>query len=207
MAVGRWVYMAQQIAGQIIAKRDALDTFLAKLSRMDVRIAWVGWVLSLIVWSLRSVMETVFRVVVLAQRALSREMEFQADLVAVSISGSDAIINALQRLTVADAAWDRAVQFAAGEAHNGRIVSDVFAAQLLVIDRLRNIWNSPSLREPPVLSPNEAPAHRVFQSELARPPRTWGSAAIRRARGSRCSRCSRGAEPRLFSCNVQWPHH
>lgn len=175
MAVGRWVYMAQQIAGQIIAKRDALDTFLAKLSRMDVRIAWVGWILSLIVWSLRSVMETVFHVVVLAQRALSREMEFQADLVAVSISGSDAIINALQRLTVADAAWDRAVRFAAAEAHNGRIVSDVFAAQLLVIDRLRNIWNSPSLREPPVLSPNDAPAHRVFQSELARPPRMWST--------------------------------
>ena len=88
MAVGRWVYIAQQIAGHIIAKRDALDSFLRGLSRVDLRIAWVGWLLSLIVWSIRSLMETVFRVVVLAQRALSREMELQADLVAVSLTGS-----------------------------------------------------------------------------------------------------------------------
>ena len=32
MAVGRWVYIAQQIAGHIVARRDALDTFLARLS-------------------------------------------------------------------------------------------------------------------------------------------------------------------------------
>ena len=82
MAVGRWVYIAQQIASHIIAKRDALDSFLRGLSRVDLRIAWVGWLLSLIVWSIRSLMETVFRLVVLAQRALSREMEYQADLVA-----------------------------------------------------------------------------------------------------------------------------
>src|SRR5262245_10970486 len=58
MAVGRWVYIAQQIAGGIIARRDALDSFLQGLSRDDIRIAWVGWLLSLIVWSIRSVMET-----------------------------------------------------------------------------------------------------------------------------------------------------
>jgi Zn-dependent protease with chaperone function len=105
MAVGRWVYIAQQIAGHIIAKRDALDAFLRGLSRFDLRIAWVGWLLSLIVWSIRSLTETVFRVVVLAQRALSREMELQADLVAVSLTGSDALIHALYKLNVADEAW------------------------------------------------------------------------------------------------------
>src|SRR5262245_6306825 len=37
MTVGRWVYVAQQIAAHIIAKRDALDRFLQQLSRIDVR--------------------------------------------------------------------------------------------------------------------------------------------------------------------------
>ena len=112
MAVGRWVYIAQQIAGHIIAKRDALDAFLRGLSRFDLRFAWIGWLLSLIVWSIRSLMETVFRLVVLAQRALSREMELQADLVAVSLTGSDALIHALHRLHAADEAWERALAFA-----------------------------------------------------------------------------------------------
>ena len=134
MAVGRWVYIAQQIAGHIIAKRDALDSFLRGLSRIDLRIAWVGWLLSLIVWSIRSLMETVFRIVVLAQRALSREMELQADLVAVSLTGSDALIHALHKLNVADEAWERALAFADSEAREKRSVSDLFAVQKHITD-------------------------------------------------------------------------
>jgi hypothetical protein len=49
---------------------------------MDPRIAWVGWVLSLIIWAIRSLVDTAFSVVVLSERALSREMDYQADLVA-----------------------------------------------------------------------------------------------------------------------------
>ena len=105
MLVGRWVYIANQIAVAIISRRDALDTFLSGLSRIDIRIAWIGWILSLIVWSIRSLVEIIFKVVVLSQRALSREMEFQADLVAVSVTGSDALIHALHKLQAADAGY------------------------------------------------------------------------------------------------------
>ena len=52
-------------------------------------------------------METLFRLVILAQRALSREMEFQADLVSVSVTGSDALIHALHRIQAADDIWER----------------------------------------------------------------------------------------------------
>ena len=38
----------------------------------------------------------------MAEQALSREMEFQADLVAVSVTGSDALVNALYKLQSAD---------------------------------------------------------------------------------------------------------
>ena len=54
MAIGSWVYIAQQIAVHIVAKRDVLDKFLAFLSRVDLRVAWLGWLLSLVVWSIRS---------------------------------------------------------------------------------------------------------------------------------------------------------
>ncbi len=175
MAVGRWVYIAQQIAGHIIAKRDALDSFLRGLSRVDLRIAWVGWLLSLIVWSIRSLMETVFRVVVLAQRALSREMEYQADLVAVSLTGSDALIHALYKLNVADEAWERALTFADSEAREKRGVADLFAVQKHITEKLRHILDDPSYGEiapPPKDKPQE---HRVFKTALAQPPRMWST--------------------------------
>lgn len=176
MAVGRWVYVAQQIAGHIVAKRDSLDTLLAWLSRLDVRIAWIGWTLSLIVWSIRSLVEIVFRWVVIAQRALSREMEFQADLVAASLTGSDALVHALHRLGAADEAWDRAVQFAVREAGQGRAVRDIFAIQARVIERLRQVLDTPDYGQPPAPSQqSDAAGHRVFKAELAPPPQMWST--------------------------------
>jgi len=175
MAVGRWVYIAQQIAAHIIAKRDALDAFLRGLSRVDLRIAWVGWLLSLIVWSIRSLMETVFRLVVLAQRALSREMEYQADLVAVSLTGSDALIHALYKLNVADEAWERALAFADSEAREKRGIADLFAVQKHITEKLRHVLDDPSYGEvapPPQDKPHE---HRVFKTSLAQPPRMWST--------------------------------
>jgi len=175
MAVGRWVYIAQQIAGHIIAKRDALDSFLRGLSRFDLRIAWVGWLLSLIVWSIRSLTETVFRVVVLAQRALSREMELQADLVAVSLTGSDALIHALYKLNVADEAWERSLAFADSEVREKRSVTDLFAVQKRITEKLRQVLDDPAYGEvapPPKDKPQE---HRVFKTSLAQPPRMWST--------------------------------
>jgi Zn-dependent protease with chaperone function len=175
MAVGRWVYIAQQIAGHIIAKRDVLDAFLRGLSRVDLRIAWVGWILSLIVWSIRSLMETVFRLVVLAQRALSREMEYQADLVAVSLTGSDALIHALYKLNVADEAWERALSFANSEVREKRSVSDLFAVQKHITEKLRHVLDDPSYGEVAPLPTDKPQEHRVFKTSLAQPPRMWST--------------------------------
>jgi len=173
MAVGRWVYIAQQIAAHIIAKRDVLDDFLRGLSHFDLRLAWIGWVLSLVVWSIRSLLETAFNLVVLAQRALSREMEMQADLVAVSLTGSDALIHALHRIQAADEAWDRTLGFANGELAKGRVPRDLFAVQSRVIERMRAILDNPAYGALPVVPEGPPETRRVFKAELAAPPRMW----------------------------------
>ncbi|NRQ42102.1 M48 family metalloprotease [Rheinheimera sp. YQF-2] len=175
MALGNWVYIAQQIAAHIIAKRDALDNFLRFLSRIDLRIAWIGWILRLIVWSLRATMETIFNLVLLAQRALSREMEFQADLVAVSVTGSDALIHALHKLQAADEAWDRAQSFVNDQVREGKASKDFFAVQLRVIKHMSGILNDPNyggVAQVPVDNPAQ---HRVFSADIAQPPRMWAT--------------------------------
>lgn len=175
MAVGRWVYISQQIAGHIVARRDVLDKLLQQLSRLDLRIAWIGWVLSLTVWSIRSLMDILFRGVVLAQRALSRQMEFQADLVAVSLTGSDALIHALHRLGAADDAWDKTLSFANGELAHKRGVKDLFAVQTRVIERMREILGQPNYGGVPPMPETSRERHRVFKDEMAQPPRMWST--------------------------------
>jgi Zn-dependent protease with chaperone function len=176
MAVGRWVYIAQQIAGYLISKRDALDRFLNGLSRMDLGLAWIGWIPSLIVWSIRSLAESGFRLVVLAQRALSREMELQADLVAVSVTGSEALINALHRLGAADAAWDRAIGFANGQLEKGHTTRDLLAIQSRVLDNLRHVLDDPHYGALPPREAESPPAEqRLFKADMAQPSRMWAT--------------------------------
>jgi len=175
MAVGRWVYIAHQIASHIITKRDALDEFLIGISNVDIRFAWIGWILRLVVWAIRSLVELIFRVVVIAQRALSREMEYQADLVAVSLTGSDALVNALHRLGAADDAWDRALSFAVNELNQERGVLDVFALQTRIIEQLGKVYNDQNYGQAAKVPDVKPQDHRVFRVELAQPPKMWAT--------------------------------
>lgn len=171
MAVGRWAYVAQQIAHHIVVSRGRIDTFLTAISNIDIRIAWIGWGLRVIVWSVRAVLDTAFRLVVMAHRALGREMEFQADRVAVSVSGSDSLIHALHRLGAADEAWTEAVNFAASERRAGRPLNDLFPFQTQALEALRRVLDEPDFGLTP--KPGEGAGHRVFQQALAQPPRMW----------------------------------
>ncbi len=113
---------------------------------------------------------------VLAQRALSREMEMQADLVSVSLTGSDArMIHALHRIAGADDAWDRAIGFANGELGKGRLVADLFAVQSHIIAHMRTILGQPDYGAEPAAPAERPELHRVFKTELAQPPRMWSS--------------------------------
>lgn len=173
MAVGRWVYVAQQIAGALVARRDKLDDFLNGLSRFDLRIAWIGWVLRLIVWSIRSLVDSVFQLVLLMQRALSREMELNADLVAVSLTGSDALIHALHKLDAADDAWNRAASFVLAEKAKGQLAPDLFEIQTQIIEHMGRLLGDPAYGRTPPPPGSDPAVHRVFRAELAQPPQMW----------------------------------
>jgi Zn-dependent protease with chaperone function len=194
MAVGRWVYTAQQIAAHIVEKRDVLDRFLRGVSNFDLRVAWIGWILRTIVWAIRALVDTVFSIVILAERALSREMELQADLVAVSLTGSDPLIHALHRLGAADDALDRALAFTGGQQRAGKRVEDLFAIQTEMIARKRHILADPTWGEVPA-PVGAASEQRLFKAQLAQPAAdVVDPPAEHGARGQRQAPVRRGAD-------------
>lgn len=175
MAVGRWVYTAQQVAGHIVGARGWLDSALGVLSRIDIRIAWIGWLMRLMVWSIRAVLDTAFRGILLAQRAMSRHMEFQADLVAVSLTGSDSLVHGLHKLGAADDAAERAAGFMHNQLMQGRATEDLYALQSRFLSRLREIYDDETLGQAPPLPEQGRPGHRVFKDQLAQPPAMWST--------------------------------
>ncbi len=175
MAVGRWASFAEQIARQVVSKRDALDNLLMAISHFDIRVAWVGWIMRTIVWSIRSLIETLFGWVIILQRALSREMEFQADLVAVSATGSDALINGLYRCQAADEDWQQSLSFAESQAGDKKKIVDIFAIQSRASELLARITGEPDRGKVPVVGDDQLATRRIFTRQLAQPPKMWST--------------------------------
>lgn len=175
MLLGRYVYVAQQIAARIVGKRDVFDTLLSGLSSFDLRIAWVGWILSILVWAIRSLVETCFSVVMIAERALSREMEFQADLVAVSLTGSDALIHALYKLQIADEAYADAINITNSQLGSQKAVKDLYVLQSNYIEKMREILDDPTYGLSPEVPSFDAASHRIFTKRKYNPPQMWAT--------------------------------
>ncbi|WP_299256938.1 M48 family metallopeptidase [uncultured Aquimarina sp.] len=175
MLLGRYVYVAQQIAVQIINKRDIFDNFLAGISSIDIRISWIGWILSILVWAVRSLIETCFSIVIIAQRALSREMEFQADLVAVSLTGSDALIHALSKLQVADEAYDHALNAVNIKLEDKKAIHNLFKLQTNYIEKMSWVLNDNTYGKSPKIVSIHPESNRIFGDRVFNPPKMWST--------------------------------
>ena len=174
MRFGAWLYVGQQVVDNLVHARDAVDRGLVSMSHVDIRVAWIAWLIRLLVWAVRSVVDTTFTGVLIVQRALGREMEFQADRVAVSVAGSDSPVHALVRLHAADEAFRLTLHHANRLAVDRKRPDDLYAIQAHLLAWGRDVRDDPTWGEPPAI-PIEAASHRVFPESWAMPPRMWST--------------------------------
>lgn len=106
MKLGSYVYMANQIIYSMVYERDTWDDWLEQWKRSDIRISVFAWLLMPVVWLIRKLMSLIYQGINLVHASLSREMEFNADRVAVSVTGSNAIIHALYKLGPSSEAFE-----------------------------------------------------------------------------------------------------
>ena len=174
MGMGRWVYTAQVFVRELVYARGALDRFLQVISRVDIRIAWIGWVMRLVVWSIRAIFEQAWRWVTRMQLALTREMEHHADMVAASVAGCDSPVHALHKAMAGDRAYAAAISLA--ESRFNRVnkrVEDLYAIQTAQLELHRDISGDPSWgRRPDGCGSAE---FRVFPLPLAQRPEMWST--------------------------------
>ncbi len=98
MKLGSYVYMANSIIYDMVNERDRWDDLLERWKKMDFRFAVFGWILSPIIWLVRLFMSLLYKAMNLLHSSLSRQMEYNADLVAVSVTGSNNIISGLYKI-------------------------------------------------------------------------------------------------------------
>ena len=126
MKLGQYVYVANRIIGDLVYGRDAWDDWLARWRRQDPRIAFPAYAITAVVWALRLLLAALFRVINIANLSLSRQMEFNADLFAVRLTGSDPIVSGLWKTERAAMAFQKAVADLGSMAQHRRYTDDLY---------------------------------------------------------------------------------
>ncbi len=158
-----YVYVSRQILHDIVYARDKWDDFLNWWCGIDLRISFPAWGLKGLVWVLRKGLTGIYRGINLLDLAMSRQMEFNADDVAVSAAGSDAIVNSLCRLDFANQALDQAAHDLHTAADHGLFSRDLFYHQTASAAWLRQTRKDPKLGLPPEQAEDiNAPPVQVF---------------------------------------------
>lgn len=106
MKLGSYVYMANNIIYDMVYERDYWDQTLERWKTLDFRISVFAWILSPIIWIVRQFMNLLYQGLNMLHSALSRQMEYNADLVAVSVTGSNQIINGLYKMGLTSQSYE-----------------------------------------------------------------------------------------------------
>jgi Zn-dependent protease with chaperone function len=175
MKLGSYVYTANRVIGDVVYGRDWLDDALGAASRTDIRIAVFAWAFMAVLWVMREALKLLFRGINFAHVSLSRQMEYNADLVAVSVTGSDALIFALARLDFASESLGQAWTDLTAAADHHRFTRDLYYHQTKAAEYLKAKRNDPKLGEVPPLPDDPTQTAQVFKPEDTSVPTMWAT--------------------------------
>jgi Zn-dependent protease with chaperone function len=169
MKLGSYVYVANKVMADIIYGRDFMDDILNVAKSLDIRIAVVVWIFMGILWLFRKVLELVFKAINIFSLSLSRQMEFNADRIGVSVAGSDAMVHALLRSGFGDQAF-RQLGSDLWSAADQRLYSkDIFQHQIPAGEHLRRRAKQPQLGARPIQVGPDVEVFKAGDGELAIP--------------------------------------
>ncbi|MBO0698619.1 MAG: M48 family metalloprotease [Zavarzinella sp.] len=149
VGLGSYLYVANQVMHDVIYSRDALDRFVDRWADLDVRVAFPALGLKAVLAGVRWVLGALYHGLNLLHLSLSRQMEFNADNVAISLTGSDALIRMLARLEFANECLADAGKSLTAAADHGLLTDDLFYHQAQAAERLRRVRKDPRLGLPP----------------------------------------------------------
>ncbi|HEV3255892.1 MAG TPA: M48 family metallopeptidase [Gemmataceae bacterium] len=172
VGLNRYVRVVYRVAGNMLYARDRWDDWVVR----GLDLPWVSAfaaALGALLEGTRKALDLLFRGLGLAHASLLRQMEFNADLVAVSACGSDAPVHALLKSDFSQASAAEARQGLALAAETGLFSRDFFFHQDRAAHLLRSVHKDPQLGRPPDLAADASAPSRVFQPGGSSPAAMW----------------------------------
>lgn len=167
MKLGSYVYQVNRVVWDVVFARDWFDKALDAMKQIDFRLTILAFGIQGFVWCLRQVLRFLYLGVNLANSRLSQEMEYNADRVASTVAGTDAIVQALRHLHQADDALNDSLNRLGNLAQTKVFTKNIFAHQRAAAQRMRAEAEPNGL---PV-----GPAEFVFTAEQNEIPHMYAS--------------------------------
>lgn len=151
MKVGSWVYGVNKIIHNLLFNNKGYAESLDSLANTHAIISFFVQMTIEVVKGIQSLLRLMYRMVNKSYLALSRQMEFHADLVAASICGSNNIVGALRRLELADAGYNTALDLCNEAWNDKKKVTNFYAGHHVAVLELASLNNIPTSDGLPLL--------------------------------------------------------
>lgn len=135
MKIGSYIISANTVIHGMIFSRDSWDNALDQWRSSDIRLSAAAWVITPVIWLIRQILSLFYQFLNMMHSSLSREMEFNADKVAVSTSGSQAIVSALWRLDDGAENWNNTINHSYLAGQKEIFVKNMYQHNQLALDR------------------------------------------------------------------------
>jgi Zn-dependent protease with chaperone function len=163
VGLGSYLYVANRVMYDIVYSRDSLDRLVDRWTQFDIRLSFPAWGLKGVLWVVRKILAVTYQGLNLLHLSLGRQLEFNADNVAVRVTGSDALIHGLARLEFANECLADAAQSLDAAADHGLFTDDLFYHQTQAAPRLRQLRKDERGGLPPDLPEDPTQQVQVFQ--------------------------------------------
>jgi Zn-dependent protease with chaperone function len=110
MKLGSFVYNVNKIIHNMLFQNTSYAGFLGSWASVDGIFAFFAQITAGIAQGIQSILRQMYGIINKSYMRLSREMEFHADAVAASVTGSQSLVTALRRIELANAGYNIALQ-------------------------------------------------------------------------------------------------
>ncbi len=152
MKVGSFVYNVNRIIYNMLFQNNSYSNFLQGWANTGNVSAIFASITAGIARSIQWVLRQMYGVINKSYMRLSREMEFHADAVAASVSGSKSLVTALRRIELADAGYNIVLQRCDDLFRKKKISGNIYHNQRIVLKQLADKFNLEVQHEMPVIS-------------------------------------------------------
>ncbi len=141
MKIGSYIYTVNKVIFNLVYEYDDWDKTLVRWAEAGGIFGAFAGITFWIVERIRSLLKAAYNLINVAYMKLSREMEYHADLVAVSVGGNIPFTSALKKTEFASFAYDYTTGYLDSLANKGKASKNIYANHSFTLSFLAKLNN------------------------------------------------------------------